>query len=367
MALPPISNSVPSAPDSARAGNGSRPASNGRSPSFAFIGWNPFQFRQILGVARQLENSCLVIEKRADHIFHFDESILTESGRPVVIWSRKRVDRLDGLFDVIVCQTPFSQMETISRSKIAMMQYGYAKEEHNYGQWRSAAGLCLAYGDYAARKLSPLCPVEVTGNPIMDAWYTGEFHQAARARYGALLDPTKKTVLYAPTWGDLSTMDLYLDEVKSLASDFNVLLKLHHNTDMLDKPKRKGARSGVALSFGANDSLLDLFSISDIVLSDYSGAIFDALNCEKPVILLHSETTLRFGEKMGPGSLEYASRHRIGPVIEEHGILRKTVQEVFAGTLDFTQENRALTSELYLQGPGATQRAAAALMDFALR
>jgi hypothetical protein len=367
MALTPISTTVPSPPHSASAGGGAHPASRRTPPSFAFIGWNPFQFRQILGVALELENSCLLIEKRSDHIFHFDESILTESGRPVVIWSRNRVEQLDGLFDVIVCQTPFTQMENITRSKIAMVQYGYAKEEHNYGQWRSAAGLCLAYGDYAARKLRPLCPVEITGNPVMDAWHTPEFHHEARARYGPLLDPAKKTLLYAPTWGELSTIDIYLDEVKSLSSEFNVLLKLHHNTDMLEKPKRNDAKSGIPLSFGANDSLLDLFSVSDLVLSDYSGAIFDALHCEKPVVLLHSETTLRFGEKMGPGSLECASRHRIGPVIEESGILRKTVQDIFAGKVDFSRENRQLTDELYLQGPGATRRAAAALLDFALR
>ncbi|MES2438531.1 MAG: CDP-glycerol glycerophosphotransferase family protein [Verrucomicrobiota bacterium] len=336
-------------------------------PSFAFIGWNPFQIRHVLGIARKLENSCIVIEKRQDHVFNFDETLLTESGVPVVIWSRNRIKQLDGLFDVIVCQTPFSQMESITKSRIAMIQYGYAKEAHNYGDWRSAASLCLAYGDYAAEKLRPMCPVAVTGNPGLDPWHNPDFHEAARNKYGKLLDPSKKTVIYAPTWGDLSTTNVYLDEVLALHPEHNVLLKLHHNTDLLEKEKRRHIAANAPIHFGANDNLLDLVSVSDVVLSDYSGAIFDALYCQRPVVLLHSESAQRFGEKLNPGSLEYAARHRIGPVLEQPGNLRATVRDVLLGTADFSESNRKLTADLYLPGPGSEERAAAALKALALQ
>jgi hypothetical protein len=38
--------------------------SSQRPPSIAFIGWNPFQVRHILGVAQSLENRYLIIEMR---------------------------------------------------------------------------------------------------------------------------------------------------------------------------------------------------------------------------------------------------------------------------------------------------------------
>lgn len=337
------------------------------APSIAFIGWNPFQFRHILEIAQKLENSCIIIEKRQDHLFSFDEDLLTESGVPVVIWSRNRIKQLDGLFDVIVCQTPFSQMELITKSRIAMIQYGYAKEAHNYGDWRSAADLCLAYGDYAAEKLRPLCPVEITGNPGLDKWHDQAFHESARKKYGKLLDSAKKTVIYAPTWGDLSTTDIYLDEVLGLHPEFNVLLKLHHNTDLLEKEKRRHITANAPIHFGANHNLLDLISVADVVLSDYSGAIFDSLYCERPVVLLHSESAQRFGEKLNPGSLEYAARHQIGPVLDQPGSLRETVRDTLNGKLDFSESNKSLTAKLYLSGPGSVERAVEALKTLALQ
>jgi len=338
-----------------------------RVPSFAFIGWNPFQMRHVLDIARKVENSCLLIEKRVDHIFKFDENLITDAGVPVIIWSRNRIQQLDGMFDVIVCQTPFSQMESIKQSRIAMIQYGYAKEAHNYGPWRAAASLCMVYGPYAARKISPMCPVVVTGNPALDAWHDPAFHESAKARIGSRLNPSRKTVLYAPTWGDLSTTDLYLDEVMALADEFNVILKLHHNTDLLEKEKRRHLTANSPIFFGANDSLMELMSAADVVLSDYSGAIFDAIYCRRPVVLLHGQSEKLFGEKLSPESIEYAARHQIGPVIESPGQLRQTLHDVIGGRLDFSSANRKLTDDLYLPGPGAVERAAQALLTLAFQ
>ena len=337
------------------------------APSFAFIGWNPFQILHILEVARKLPNSCIVIEKRADHIFKFEEELLTSSGVPVLMLSRKRIKQLDGLFDVIVCQTAFSQMDSIKKSAIAMIQYGYAKAGHNYGDWRAVASLCMVYGEYAARRIRPTCPVTVTGNPAFDKWHDPAFHDSARAKYGPSLDPAKKSILYAPTWGDLSTCEIYLDEVLSLTDEYNVILKLHHNTDLLEKKKRGKMKMSAPISFGANTSLLELMTVSDIVLSDYSGAIFDALYCKRPVILLQDQTEKRVGDKLNLESLEYAARHQIGPVLEKTGTLRATIGSLVAGDLDYSEANRKLTDDLYLVGPNAAENVVNALTALALR
>jgi hypothetical protein len=335
-------------------------------PSFAFIGWNPFQIRHILEVTQRLENSCIIIEKRANHILKFEVDLLTETGIPVLLFSKKRIEQLDGLFDVIVCQTPFSQMESIQRSRIAMIQYGYAKAYHNYGDWRSSASLCMVYGEYAARKIRPMCPVVVTGNPAFDKWHDPAFHEFAKAKYGPRLDPKKKTILYAPTWGELSTSNIYFEEVISLTNDYNVILKIHHNTDLLEKKKRVRMTANSPITFGVNVSLLELMAVSDIVLSDYSGAIFDALHCKLPVILLQNQTPERLNGRSNTDSLEHTARNQIGPVIEKSGTLRQTISDVFNGTLDFSECNRKMTEDLYLGGSGATERVADALMALAL-
>ncbi len=341
-------------------------ATRSRVPSFAFVGWNPFQIRHALEVAQALENSCFIIEKRRKHVFTFEEDLLTETGVPSIILSTKNIHLLDGLFDVFICQTPFKNMETIQQSRIAMIQYGYAKAGHNYGSWRALAHLNLLYGDHAARHIKPMSPVVVTGNPAFDKWHDASFQEAVQAKFRPSLDPSKKTLIYAPTWGDLSTSPIYLKEVISLTDEYNVILKLHHNTDLLEKRKSGRMSSNAPISFGANVSLLELMTVSDVLLSDYSGAIFDALYCELPIVLLHHQSEKRVGDKFHLDSPEYSDRHQIGPVVESTGKIRQTVRDLLSGKLDFRASNKTMREDLYLSGPGSVQRAAAALQNLAL-
>jgi CDP-Glycerol:Poly(glycerophosphate) glycerophosphotransferase len=339
--------------------------SSQRPPSIAFIGWNPFQVRHILGVAQKLKNSCILIEKRSDHILKFDENLLTESGVPVIIWPKNKIHQLDGLFDVIVCQTPFKQINLIKKSLIAMMQYGYAKASHNYGTWRSRANLCMVYGEHAARHIRPMCPVVITGNPSFDVWNEPTFHLTNKVKYKEFINPFKKTILYAPTWGELSTINYYFDEVVSLSDEYNVILKLHHNTDFLEKRKRKYLERNSSLTFGANTSLLELISISDIILSDYSGAIFDALQCKRPIILLHKSFSKGDANESYNQSLECTARHQIGPVIERNGILKGIIEQIIEGSIEFREPNEIITQDLYLKVQDATSRVSKALSELA--
>ncbi len=339
-------------------------ANPSRAFNIAFIGWNPFQLLHALPVAKQLPGSCFVIEKRKHYLQEFKDSLFTETGIPVLIWHRSKIRELARLFDVIICQTPFSQIEHFSDCHIIMLQYGYAKEVHNYGNWRAFADLNLVYGPYAAEKIAPLSPVQIVGNPAMDRWHDPEFTTTCKHRLSSLLNPQKRTILYVPTWGPLSTYETFIKEVVNLKKEFNVLLKLHHNTDLLDK-NRKGRFSDSDVHvFGANDQLIDLLPICDIVLSDYSGAIFDALYCGKPIVLLQDDIEKKVGNKINHESLEHAGRDQIGPVIQSPHDLRSTINDVVSGKIDYTERNKKLVNRLYLAGPGASQRAADAIVNF---
>jgi UDP-N-acetylglucosamine:LPS N-acetylglucosamine transferase len=327
-------------------------------PKIAFIGWNPFQFAHVKNLAENLNWSCFIIEKRKNNLKKFDRKFFTGSAIPIIIWRRDKIKALDGIFDIIVCQTPFSQIEEIKKSKIVMIQYGYAKEVHNYGKWRAFAHLCLVYGNYAAKKISPLCPVKITGNPALEKWHDENYIKKCKQRLEPLLDPQKKTVLYAPTWGTLSTYNEYIDTILKLENRYNILLKIHHNTDFLEKKKRRKARRSNAIIFGASDSFIDLMSVSDLIISDYSGAIFDALYCKKPIILLHGDIEQKSGNKINKESIEYAKRDKIGPVVTSPEKLEKTIKNFFSGNIDYSAENRKIVADLYMDARGSVLRAA---------
>ncbi|MCW7538933.1 CDP-glycerol glycerophosphotransferase family protein [Aquabacterium sp. A7-Y] len=334
-------------------------------PTIGFIGWNPFQLVHVRKLVAALPGACFVLERRKDYIDEFNGDLLTDPQVPVLVWNSTRLAQLDGVFDVLVCQTPFPKIESFRRTRIAMLQYGYAKEAHNYGPWRAFADLTLAYGPYAADKISHFSPAVPVGNPRFDDWHLADFHSRANERLGGCLDPSRKTVLYAPTWGDLSSVDRNLAAVYALADEYNVLVKMHHNTELLEPARKRAMAAGRVQHFGANDDLLELLALADVVVSDYSGAIFDAVFCQKPVVLLDGEIDASLGHKVDLHSLEYARRDEIGMRVSDPSGLRAAVAQATGGAAAIVRQAQDLRAQLFTAEPGATQRAANALLALA--
>ncbi|MEX5343940.1 CDP-glycerol glycerophosphotransferase family protein [Pseudomonas sp. I2] len=320
----------------------------GNLPRIGFVGWNPFQFLHIQKLASTFPGACFVIEKRKDFISEFSDDVLKNPKTPIMVWDRAKMASLDGVFDIIVCQTPFSRIEAIEKSKIAMIQYGYAKEPHNYGPWRAFADVCLTYGPYASERIDYFSPTTSVGNPRYDDWHIDSFHQSAKLKHAGKLNPSRKTVLYLPTWGELSSVDKYVDAIYDLAENFNVLMKMHHNTELLESERKSKMDMGAICHFGANDDLLELLSISDIVISDYSGAIFDAIYCKKPIVLLDADLAEQMGgKKIDEYSLEYSRREDLGLTVKSPEALRAGVEEIAKSPEKYIEQYGALRDTLF--------------------
>lgn len=333
-------------------------------PRIGFIGWNPFQFFHIKALAESIPGSCFVIEKRKEFISDFSDDILANPKVPFMVWDRSKMPTLDGVFDILVCQTPFFRIETFEKTKIAMIQYGYAKEPHNYGAWRSFGDLCLTYGPYASKKIEPLSPSVATGNPRYDVWHTKSFHATAKAKYAEQLDPRRKTVLYLPTWGDLSSVDDYLSSVYSLSNQYNILLKMHHNTELLEPDRKAAVSQGAVRHYGANDDLLELMALADVVISDYSGAIFDAIYCGKPIVLADKDISQQMGgNKIDDFSLEFSRRGDLGVICTQPSDLAACIEKAAKATDQDTPKSFDLKAELFTKTTTATENARQALMN----
>lgn len=333
-------------------------------PRIGFIGWNPFQFLHIKSLAAACESSCFVIEKRKEYISEFSSEILNDPDIPTMVWDRSKMVLLDGVFDILVCQTPFFRIEAFSKTKIVMIQYGYAKEPHNYGAWRALADLCLTYGPYANRKIEYFSPAVAVGNPRYDMWHQKSFHEKAKLLKSDHIDPLRKTILYLPTWGELSSVDQYVETVCALSPEYNVLLKMHHNTELLEPDRAAKVSGGTIRHYGPNDDLLKLLSIADIVISDYSGAIFDSIYCGKPVILANTDISKRMGgKKIDDFSLEYSRRSELGLVANTPLELIHAVKLAVENPDRCTANYKQLHAELFTDTTEATMNARQALID----
>lgn len=318
----------------------------------AFIAWNSFQVLHFKPLLQALPSAILLIEKRKRSV-PICKNILQDINNNIAYIKHTDVHtKIDGNFDVLVAQTTFEQIHLFRHTKIALLQYGYAKEPYNYGTWRAFADLNLVYGNYSYKRISYFSPTEITGCPRYDLWAQPSFHQKAKESYAKILDNKKKTVLYAPSWGELSSFQLYIEEVRKLSSYYNVLVKLHHNTLLLAKRYQNYEKAYPELRFFyENEDLLSLISIADIIISDFSGAIFDAIFCKKPVVLF--SIPLLNQQKLDKFSLEIAHRSKLGYEVSTPAQVAITVDRALT---EQKLVDEVLYQELFTHNENATQQ-----------
>lgn len=329
-----------------------------------FFIWNPFQYFQIRSIAENLPNAELLINKRSNIDFDrvFNKQLLSSMKTPVQLISQNYF--IDDCPDhsAIIAQSPFTYMEYLENTKLIGMQYSMAKERHQYGPWRAMCDLNLVYGSYSDGKISPFSPCVQVGNPRFDNWFAQEQQNVDIEQ----LEPEKRTVLYLPTWSNTSSISTFNNAVQSLSKTYNIIVKMHHLTDIFEKKKRQLLTSSKQVhSFGAGDDLLELMEQADVVLSDYSGAIFDAINVGKPVILLQSKADkLDQTDRFGYESIEYKRRDEIGIVVDDPNNLASAIAQIVTNKVDFTQTNKTLQSECFAHQKNCGKRAADEIQQF---
>jgi CDP-glycerol glycerophosphotransferase len=115
---------------------------------------------------------------------------------------------------------------------------------------------------------------------------------AARVRERLGLDPAKRVVLYAPTWRDNQVyangrryrFDMRLDLERAwqaLGEDHVVLVRGHHQ--MADDVPA-GMRPGFALNVTAYPDITELYTVADVLVTDYSSAMFDYAVTGRPML-----------------------------------------------------------------------------------
>jgi Putative glycosyl/glycerophosphate transferases involved in teichoic acid biosynthesis TagF/TagB/EpsJ/RodC len=326
----------------------------------AFIGWNPFQLLHVKPILTQMCEACFIIQKKQKYILEFSPELLSSTDIPFIVCETKNLPKLDGVFDLIICQTLFAGCHAFKKTKLGMIQYGYAKEPHNYGPWRALADVTLTYGHYASSKIEYCCPAIAVGNPNYDVTFSDTWLPDLKNKYPMLFNSERKRILYAPTWGELSSIDTYLDSILNLSERYEIILKLHHNTDILEKKRKSSIKSNAHIhTYGANISLIDLLGVCDILISDYSGAIFDGIFLQKPIVLLNPVSKKNIlGKKLDEDSIEYARRKELGVEVNNPSQLDSVIEKICAPpSQEFLRHKEALRNELFIATPGATDRA----------
>lgn len=134
----------------------------------------------------------------------------------------------------------------------------------------------LCSGSYDSNYLSAFSKTYQTGNMK----YIG-FKKKKKNSKG------KKNLIYLPTYGDGCSIDLIIEELNKLREKYYVIVKIHHGTNFLNNEQNRinKLRDCVDEYYDSHKNLSELLEIADVVLTDNSGALFEALYTDTPVAI----------------------------------------------------------------------------------
>lgn len=204
-----------------------------------------------------------------------------------------------------------------------------------------------------------------SGYPRNDVFYAPDRDaRAARVRERLGLPEGKKVVLYAPTWREdqrhaskLYKLDLRIDLAAAqaeLGHDHVLLFRKH--------PKVHGSVPGVGRGFVWDvtryPDIADLYLVADVLITDYSSALFDFAHSGKPMLfftydLEHYRDTLR-------GLYFDFTTRAPGPLVETSGELVKALRDVDAVEAEFREKYAQFKRDFCEPGDG---RATARVVD----
>lgn len=110
----------------------------------------------------------------------------------------------------------------------------------------------------------------------------------------------KKTILYLPTYSNCCSIEKIGNDILLLKKHYNIIVKPHHGTEYLTNSLETSRMEFLKRNFdkvySSTDSLEEIMKKCDLVISDLSGAIFDAICLKKPVITFWEEVNYKYGE-----------------------------------------------------------------------
>ncbi len=137
--------------------------------------------------------------------------------------------------------------------------------------------------------------VEV-GNPLFDYWFSNQVDELNLELIKKKLVKDAPTILYLPTHNYYSSYDKFIKKIINLSQKYNVIVKLHHITfnGEANRLCRLLAHPEI-ITLGDYFDPLPLYKVSDIVLTDVSGSLFDAILLQKPILMLEAQRQYKVG------------------------------------------------------------------------
>jgi CDP-Glycerol:Poly(glycerophosphate) glycerophosphotransferase len=185
------------------------------------------------------------------------------------------------------------------------------------------------------------------------------------------IDPSRKTVLYAPTWSKYSSVAFMGEDIvrRLGAAGYAVIVKLHDRSRQGDDYHSGGAdwgqklapllhATGGVLATGSNSSLY--LAAADVMITDHSSVGFEYLLLDRPLIRIHVPELL---EKTDIEPVYVQLMIEASSTVLDIDQLVASVEESFASPMANSESRKAVANEMFYKPGGATARAVAEMYE----
>ena len=282
-----------------------------------------------------------------------------------VYWVESKVDAIKfyqtNKPDWIIFGNAFSELTTLKTIgiKTALMQHGIGPKSCYYDVSESDFDVRFVEGQYRLQRLQKRFPEKHfidTGFAKLDPVVNGTLTPLDIKSLG--LDPSKKTILYAPTFYP-SSLEKMAKKWPLEFNEYNIILKPHYFS--LTKPGYKKHKQlleawatfdNVYLAPVEEVNLNPFIQVADIMISDASSAIFEFTALNKPVVwcdfyqlrwAYRGIFKFRFKRRMDEDLYKYAD---IAAHAKSYSQLKNIVDDQVSNPDLFESQRLSYTSEL---------------------
>ncbi|MEV7524305.1 CDP-glycerol glycerophosphotransferase family protein [Streptomyces sp. NPDC091371] len=222
--------------------------------------------------------------------------------------------------------------------------------EHDSAQWSLLASPSSYATPLLKRALGYDGEVIEAGAPRADVLVRPDEERIAEVRRRLGLPEGKKVVLYMPTWRENCEgwsggykMDLRIDldaARRELGEDHVLLIRGHRH---VSEQVRDGVRDGFVIDVTRWPDAADLLLVADVLISDYSSAIFDFALTDRPILLFTYDLAHYRGTLRGFNfDLEAKAP---GPLLSDSAGLIEAVRNADAVGAEYAEARAALRAE----------------------
>jgi hypothetical protein len=212
--------------------------------------------------------------------------------------------------------------------------------------------------------------IRLVGYPKVDALVNGAWMRS-QVLESLGLDPSRPTLLYAPTWSSASSLNaMGLELVRRLlATDVNVIVKLHDRSRDVRarysggvdwasalEPVLRGRRGVTAPGHDIGPYL----AASDLMITDHSSAGFEFLLCDRPIVRIHRPALIRDANIHAEYVDLLASVSESVTSVDE---TLRAVEHGLAAPDALGETRRAVAADLFYRPGGATARSVRSLYE----